>query len=103
MFGNILPDPSCLSEEQNRRYRAGYCGLCRTLKTEYGLWPRLTLSYDMTFLLLLLSSLYEPEETWGEARCAAHPTKKHSYFQNRYSSYTAAINTVLTFYKCLDD
>jgi hypothetical protein len=44
------------------RYQAYYCGLCRTLKERYGDLGRLTLSNDMTFLLILLSSLYEPEE-----------------------------------------
>lgn len=103
MFGSILADSSRLTQEQQLRYQACYCGLCRTLKTEYGSASRLVLSYDMTFLILLLSSLYEPEEVCGETRCIAHPRKKRPWFANRYTSYAAAMNAALFYHKCLDD
>lgn len=103
MFGTILADRSKLNEEQLCRYQGAYCGLCRTLKKEYGARSRMTLSYDMTFLILLLSSLYEPEEERGEKRCAVHPAKKRPYFYNEITSYAAAMNTALSYYKCLDD
>ena len=35
-------------------YQAYYCGLCRSLKERYGKRGQITLSYDMTFLALLL-------------------------------------------------
>lgn len=103
MFGTILADRSKLNEEQLRRYGGAYCGLCRVLKKEYGCLSHMTLSYDMTFLILLLSSLYEPEEVSGEKRCAVHPAKKRPYFFNKFTSYAAAMNTALSYYKCLDD
>ncbi|MBP3313614.1 MAG: hypothetical protein J6K84_03035 [Oscillospiraceae bacterium] len=103
MFGTVLADKSLLSEESLSRYQASYCGLCRTLKAEYGSIARLVLSYDMTFLVLLLGSLYEPEEQKGCKWCAMHPTKKHEYFSSSVSSYAAAMNVALAYYKCLDD
>ncbi len=103
MFGTILADLPRLTLEQQERYRACYCGLCRTLKKEYGSAARLVLSYDMTFLILLLSSLYEPEEISGKKRCLVHPTKKRPYFENRFTSYAAAMNVALSYHKCLDD
>ena len=63
MFGFVRPYLADLSEEEKSRYRAVYCGLCRTLNDQYGLMGRIGLNYDMTFLTLLLNSLYEPEET----------------------------------------
>lgn len=50
------------SREEQERYRSVYCGLCRNLKMRYGELERMSLSYDMTFVILFLSSLYEPEE-----------------------------------------
>ena len=63
----------------------------------------MTLSYDMTFLALLLSSLYEPETVSGYRRCVAHPVEKHLYRQNEFTDYAADMNLLLSYEKCLDD
>ena len=73
MFGYVTIAAGALTQEQRERYRAYYCGLCHALKRRYGALGRMTLSYDMTFLYLLLNSLYEPDETQGTARCLPHP------------------------------
>ena len=67
MFGYIGCVKEKLSEEEQKRYQSIYCGLCRNLKERYGQVERLCLSYDMAFLILLLSSLYEPEELPADA------------------------------------
>lgn len=54
MFGYILPRKDKLSEEAEKRYRAAYCGLCRSLKKRYGFHARFLVNYDMTFLYFLL-------------------------------------------------
>ena len=59
MFGYIVPVLTALSEEQKQRYHAYYCGVCHALRNRHGQISRLSLSNDMTFLALLLSSLYE--------------------------------------------
>ena len=61
MFGYIAPVLSVLSEERKQRYRSFYCGVCHALLKRHGQARRLSLSNDMTFLAMLLSSLYEPE------------------------------------------
>ena len=76
MFGYIGANWKELTEEQKNRYQAAYCGVCRSIGDRLGNVSRLGLSYDMAFLSLLLSSLYEPEETSGENRCIVHPVKK---------------------------
>ena len=76
MFGYVTVDPKVLTPEQRARFQACYCGLCRCLRREYGLKGQLTLSFDMTFLLLTLSSLYEPAEKSGEERCGPAPAQE---------------------------
>ena len=57
MFGYLVADTATLTEAQLQRYKACYCGVCRSLEKRHGQLSRLTLNYDMTFLVLLLSSL----------------------------------------------
>lgn len=59
MFGYVIPNQAALSPEAQARYRSAYCGLCRRIGALHGTRGRLTLSYDLTFLDLLLCSLYE--------------------------------------------
>ena len=73
MFGYIGCIKENLDEDQQKQYQSIYCGLCRSLKERYGQMERMCLSYDMAFLILLLSSLYEPEERSGRFRCSVHP------------------------------
>lgn len=103
MFGYVTPQKEQLTPEEWLRYRGAYCGLCRTLEEEYGQMSRLTLTYDMTFLVVLLSSLYEPEETAGARRCPTHPGKPRDFWVSDATRYAAAMNVVLAYEKGLDD
>ena len=58
MFGYIVTYPEALSRERQQRFKAMYCGLCRTLRKRHGFLTSSTLSYDLTFLALLLNALY---------------------------------------------
>jgi len=57
----------------------------------------------MTFLILVLTSLYEPEETEGEGRCIVHPFRKHKWMRNGITDYAADMNVYLAYYNALDD
>ena len=103
MFGYIVANPELLDQAQRQRYRACYCGLCRAIGEEFSSLSRVSLNYDMTFLVLLLSSLYEPEETAGSRRCPVHPVAPQTYWYNEATRYCAAMNVVLAAYHCLDD
>ena len=103
MFGYLVADTGKLTEEEFSRYRACYCGLCRSIRERHGQNAGLALTYDMAFLVLLLSSLYEPEETAGEGTCMPHPVKARAYWQNEATAYAADLNTALAYLKCLDD
>lgn len=103
MFGFVVANLEALDETQRERYRGAYCGLCRTLQQRHGDLSRLTLNYDMTFLVLLLSSMYEPEETGGSGRCMAHPVHRRSWWRNRFTDYAADMNVALAWHNCMDD
>lgn len=103
MFGYVIARKDTLSEEQLARYRGCYCGLCHALKAHYGNLHRLALNYDMTFLILVLSSLYEPEERQDAARCAVHPVKPQDLWQTPFSAYAADLTIALTYHKLRDD
>jgi hypothetical protein len=103
MFGSIAINPEALSKEENDRYRQYYCGLCHQLDVMYGSIGRASLAYDMTFLAMLLSSLYELEETRGGQRCVPHPVKPRSYVATPTTAYAADMNIILAYYQYLDD
>lgn len=103
MFGYIVANQPELRIREFDMYHSYYCGLCRVLKEKYGRIGQMTLSYDMTFVLMLLSGLYEPETMCGKSCCIAHPGKKHEYRCNGLTEYVADMNILLTQYKCLDD
>lgn len=103
MFGYITVNQPELRIREYDMYHSYYCGLCRVLKERYGRVGQITLSYDMTFVLMLLSGLYEPETVYGQSRCIMHPGKKHEYRYNELTEYAADMNVLLTEYKCWDD
>ena len=60
MFGYVTVNKPELKIREFERYRGFYCGLCDCLREKYGVSGQVTLTYDMTFLILFLTSLYEP-------------------------------------------
>ena len=103
MFGYIIVNKPEMKFKEFDVYRSYYCGLCHALKNTYGAKGQLTLSYDMTFLLMVLSGLYEPETTEGGCKCIAHPFEQHPTRINVFTDYMADMNVLFTYYKCQDD
>ena len=103
MFGYLSADRAHLTPEEDARYRAAYCGLCRNLRSRYGNLTGFTLNYDQCFLILLLQSLYEPDERCGEESCIVHPFKKHAWWQSCMTDYAADMNVALSYLKLRDD
>ena len=103
MFGYVLVNKPELKIKEFELYRSYYCGVCNSLKKRYGLAGRMTLNYDMTFLAMLLSDLYDKEDCDAECRCIAHPVSKHKEKRNEFSDYCADMCVYLAYYKTLDD
>lgn len=103
MFGYINVNRKELSEDEKKVYQAYYCGLCQTLKGSCGRKGQMLLAYDMTFLEVLLTGLYELESKQTEFTCLMHPTKKQMAYTNAISQYCADMNVLLAYYNFLDD
>lgn len=103
MFGYININQKELSEESKKIYQAYYCGLCQKLKTNCGTKGQMLLSYDLTFLIVLLTGLYELENTETEFTCPLHQTKKRTAYINEATEYAADMNLILAYQNLLDD
>ncbi len=103
MYGYVLVNKPELKFKEFDIYQSYYCGLCEALGERYGMKGRLTISYDMTFLVLLLNALYEPKEYCVNEHCIVHPIGKHQKRRSFVSDYVADMNMLMTYYKCMDD
>ena len=103
MFGYVTINQSEMKYKEFDEYHRYYCGLCKALKDRHGTKGQISLSNDMTFLVILLTGLYEPTDTKNSRRCVAHPFKRHEYIINECTEYVADMNVILTYYKCMDD
>lgn len=103
MFGYIIANKAELKLKDYEKYREYYCGVCNSLKERYGIVSGLSLSYDVTFLAILLSAFYESETTRQSKHCIVHPVNKHFYFSNNMIDYAADMCLLLLYFKCLDD
>ncbi|MBQ2776313.1 MAG: hypothetical protein IJF50_02345 [Peptococcaceae bacterium] len=103
MFGYVRPVLETLKDEEKARYQAAYCGLCQALGHRYGLAARGSVTYDMTFLALLLSSLYEPTEQQHGMRCLHHRCKQEVYVSNEMIDYAADLTVAFMYHKCADN
>ncbi len=103
MFGYVTICEPELKVKDLKKYKAYYCGLCRALKEEYGFVGQMTLTYDMTFAIILLSSLYENVADMEMHRCKVHPVRKQMMLRNEITSYAAAMNVLLAYYHMDDD
>lgn len=103
MFGYVIVNKPELKIKDFECYQSFYCGLCQALKDGYGRIGQLSLNYDLTFVALVLSALYEVENSVVDARCLLHPQKKHCRIMNEFSGYCADMTILLTYLKCCDD
>lgn len=95
MFGYINVNREKLSAQDKSIYQSYYCGLCQKLRENFGRKGQMLLNYDMTFLIVLLTGLYELEDQTAEFICAIHPAKKQTARYNEATRYAAAMNLLL--------
>lgn len=103
MFGYVNANWKELTQAQQERYGAVYCGICRSIHHRVSNPARAVLSYDMAFLALLHMSLYEPEENAGKNRCVLHILRPRAWVDNPCVDYAADMNVALAYYKAQDD
>lgn len=103
MFGYVVVNRPELKMKHYDEYQSYYCGLCRELKERFGIRGQISLTYDMTFVILLLDGLYELPTRKGSTHCAIHPVTKRTIRKNEATEYAADMNLLLSYYKCMDD
>lgn len=103
MFGYVTVNRQELKVKDLELYRSYYCGLCHMLGKRGGMKSRLLLSYDCTFLTILLTGVYEPKEKQASVRCIRHPEVRHPETVNRFTAYAADMNVLLGYLKAGDD
>ena len=103
MFGYIMVDRDELKGREMDRYRSYYCGVCMDLKKSCGQFSRMTLTYDMTFLAVLLTDLYDDMTPTENRFCPLHPLRRQSCLQNRFTRYAADMNILLVYHNLMDN
>ena len=104
MFGYIIVNKPEMKFREFDVYHGYYCGLCRKLKEHYGKFGQITLSYDMVFVLMTLTSLYSifPYKNFWKTHfygikffliptsliCGHH--SNHLYICNKLTKYSCA-------------
>lgn len=100
MYGYIRPDRSELRLKDLENYQAAYCGLCHALSERCGLLSRLTVSYDLTLLVLLLT---EEKEQTCLRRCPRHPfSRKRCLCACKATAAAADRGMILSWWKLRD-
>jgi len=72
MFGYVIPIQPELKVKELEQFKGAYCGLCHSLKQNYGFLARFVLNYDFAFLAILLSQ-GAGEMQYCKKRCLAQP------------------------------
>ena len=105
MFGYVKINKPEMKVKEYEAYRGLYCSLCRSLGKNFGVLSRLTLSYDITFLLLVRLSLGLTVPEFRKGRCPFSPSKKCNYCINGEEElrFSAAVSMMLFYYKIKDN
>ncbi len=104
MFGYLRPFKDELKVKDYQLYKSVYCGLCKSMKKEYGLLSTLMLSYDCTVLAMLCLSVNDEKYCVRKGRCTVNPLKKCSICKGEgwAFSFAGAVSVIMTRYKLND-
>lgn len=104
LFGYVTFYKDELKIKDYNKFKAYYCGLCKELGKRFNQLVRLGLSYDFTFLALLLDSVDENETVFSQEGCFKHFGKKRPTVKNNsHIQYAADMSVLFMYFKLLDD
>ncbi len=104
MFGYVRADTPYLYIKDKTLYEAMYCGLCKGIGETCGQRARLGLSYDVTFLSVILHNILGVDVEIEKSHCLTHCIR--SKLMTKVDELTrrlGALNTLLAYYKYTDD
>ena len=102
MLGFIHDNHKMLSDAEQEEYKAFNCGLCLELRSLVGVKGRMLLNCDMTFLIILLTGLYDLPLEEQRFLCPGHPGKKQLAYVNDATRYVARMNLLLEYHRLQD-
>ncbi|MDE6850638.1 MAG: hypothetical protein K2J54_04850 [Clostridia bacterium] len=104
MFGYINPDGPYLFIKDETLYKAMYCGMCKSIGKGCGNFAKTALTYDIAFMSALLHNISGNDVKIEKRRCALHLIKRRPMaVPDDISLLLGCVNTVLAYYKLLDD
>lgn len=105
LFGYVKAYKPELKIKHYEAYKGIYCSVCAALGRDYGLFARMTLSYDVTMLALTRLCASGEVLCFDNRRCPFNPGKRCSFCRNNMEefSYAAAVGILLTYHKLKDN
>jgi len=105
MFGYIKPYNPELKVRELETYKSIYCSVCKSLGKNFGATAKFLLSYDATFLAMLLLAFESEPFHMCKKRCTVNPLKKCQYIasQDEIFRYASAVTILLSYNKFIDD
>ncbi len=104
MFGYVRTDTPYLYIKDDILYRAMYCGVCKGIAQVCGHAARMGLSYDITFLSVIMHNIKGVDVKIEKQHCATHCIRSRKMAEvDELTRQLGALNTLLVYYKCLDD
>lgn len=105
MFGYVMPKENELDANEQAVYRSYYCGLCKSIKRHYGPVSSCFLTYECTFLALLLNAVSEEDSGTAQCHClhACRDKKRQYCIDSPSISFAAGVNILLVDAKLKDD
>lgn len=104
MFGYVRADTPYLYIKDDILYKAMYCGVCKGIAEVCGHTARIGLSYDLTFLSVILHNIAGVDVTIEKSHCLTHHIRKRKMAKvDELMRKIGALNVLLAYYKYTDD
>ena len=104
MFGYVRADTPYLYIKDDNLYRAMYCGVCKGIGQVCGQAARMGLSYDVTFLSVILHNIAGVDVKIEKSHCLTHCIRTRQMAEvDELTRRLGALNTALVYYKYTDD
>ncbi len=105
MFGLVRAYKPEMKFKEYETYKAIYCTLCKRIGKKYGVLSRMTLSYDVVFMIMLGMSVEETKPCYEVKRCTSNPLKKCTYCKGEEPiiDYCSAVMLLLAAAKIKDN
>lgn len=102
MFGYVTPEKAELKIKEFEVFKAYYCGLCRSIGKK-SIVSKVGLTYDMTFLAVLLSAIYSESMEIKKGFCPIKMRRIAYEAEDICIDYAADMNILLCNRKLMDN